>query len=139
MRFRKNRSATALTLTVQFKAPIRSHVLGRATLGECLGQIDRSTQRHHFANPNTGQIKPGIPYHIKLSIPTISLAAHAANEYMSGQSCLILRRHIGYPDQNGRISPGAGLRCWITMFSVLHASSAGMLGAITHPTLLREN
>ncbi|WP_292986928.1 hypothetical protein [Nitrosomonas sp.] len=67
---------------MQFKAPIRSQVLGPVTLGEYLGQVDRSTQRHYFANPSTGQIKPGIPCHIKLSVPAITLPAHALLDAM---------------------------------------------------------
>jgi hypothetical protein len=33
--------------------------------------------QRHFAKPSTGQIKSGIQYHIKLSIPAVTFATHA--------------------------------------------------------------
>lgn len=81
------------TLTVQYKAPIRSQALGPATLGERHDQIDRSTQRQTGQSQH-GSDSAGVLGHIKLSIPAVFLTAHAANEAMPGQHILVKRAGI---------------------------------------------
>ena len=74
---------------VQNKAPIRSQTLGPATLGERSDQIDRSTQRQQGQSQH-GSHLAGVQCHLRLSVPAIAFAAHAAHQAMLGQQRLML-------------------------------------------------
>ena len=72
-------------LKLQNKAPIRSLAAGPALPRCALQSVDRSMQRHD-ANPSTGQAKCNTPENFRLSVPTVTLAAHAADQAMFGHS-----------------------------------------------------
>ena len=73
------------TLKLQNKAPIRSLAAGPALPRCALQSVDRSTQRHD-ANPSMGQAKCSTQGILRLSVPTVTLAAHAADLAMLGHS-----------------------------------------------------
>ena len=72
---------------MQDKAPIRSHTVGPAMLGE--RRVRSTGQRQGIlANPSTGQIGPAFWVHYELSIPAVAFSAHAGFKVIGSAKAL---------------------------------------------------
>ncbi len=78
---------------MQNKAPIRSQAVGPATLGERSDRIDRSMPRQNRQSQH-GSDSAGVQGHLRLSIPTISLATHALLDLVFGEQFAVARGRV---------------------------------------------